>query len=154
MKLYEIDEALEKCFDPETGEIVDEEAFNALLEEKDKKIEGVMCIVKNRAALIAELKAEKKRITDRITSLENRNEGTIGFLDHVLAGHSFETAKGRCSYRKSQAVNILDVAKIPKKYVEEVYDLKPDKAAIKKAINGGEKVPGAELEERNSLSVK
>ena len=30
MTLYEIDEELMKCFDAETGELVDEEKFNAL----------------------------------------------------------------------------------------------------------------------------
>ncbi len=154
MKLYEINEALEKCFDMETGEMIDEEQFNALLEEKDKKIEGVACIVKNKAALIAELKAEKARITDRIGVLENQNANTMGFLDSILGGRPFETAKVKCGYRKSTAVDVIDIAKIPEKYVEEVVDLKPDKKEIKAAIKAGEKVPGAVLCERESLSVK
>ena len=154
MKIYEIDEALEKCFDMETGEMIDEAAFNALLEEKNAKIEGVACIIKNRAALIAELKAEKARITERIAALENRNAGTMKFLDDVLGGRPFETAKVRCAYRKSTTVDVIDITKIPEKYVDVVTDLKPDKKAIKEAIKGGQDVPGVVLCDHENLSVK
>lgn len=154
MKLYEIDEALAACFDPETGEILDETAFNELEEARDKKIEGVGLIVKSRAALVADLKEEKKRITERIAVLENQNKGTREFLARYLDGKKFETARVRYSYRKTASVQIDDATKIPKKYIRTKIEEAPDKVAIKDALKNGEDVPGCSLQETNSLTIK
>ena len=154
MKIYEIDEELEKCFDQETGEILDPEMFEQLQDAREHKIEGIGCIIKNRAALIDSMKAEKARLIDRINELEAKNKRTTAFLDYVLAGQKFETAQVRCTYRKSKSVNIEDVCLIPEEYKTEEVEIKPDKAAIKKAITDGKFVPGASLVENNNLSVR
>ena len=154
MKLYEIIPALAKLVDEETGEIMDPDAFEALSMARDEKLEGLGMIIKNRAALIDELKAEKKRITERIDTLTNQNEGTKSFLDSVLGGHKFETARVRCSYRKSKAVEIVEENEIPEKYLNTKTVTTPDKTAIKEAIVSGELVPGCNLRENNNLSVK
>ena len=63
MKLYEIDPAIdaliEKLIDPETGEITDTSAIEALEMEKAKKIENLACYIKNLTADAAAYKAEK-----------------------------------------------------------------------------------------------
>lgn len=38
MNLYEIDKAILACIDPETGELIDEEALAALQMEREKKL--------------------------------------------------------------------------------------------------------------------
>lgn len=154
MKLYEIDEALAQCFDPETGEIVDSDAYEDLREEKEKKIEGIACIIKNRQALIDALKAEKKRMDDRIATLENQNDNTKAFLDSVLDGHRFETEKAVCSYRKSTRVDITDMSKIPDEYLNVKTEIAPMKTAIKQALKDNKEVPGCALIETNNLSIK
>ena len=154
MKLYEIDEALASCFDPETGEILDETAFNELEEARDKKIEGVGLIVKSRAALVDELKEEKKRITDRISVLENQNKGTKEFLARYLDGKKFETARVRYNYRKTTSVQIDDATKVPAEYIRTKITEEPDKVAIKDALKKGESVPGCSLQESNNLTIK
>lgn len=154
LKLYEIDEALAACFDPETGEVLDDGAFDALAEAREKKIEGVGLMVKSKAALVAELKEEKKRITDRIAVLENQNRGTREFLARYLGGKKFETARVRYSYRKATAVQIEDATKIPEKYIRTKITKEPDKVAIKDALKAGEEVPGAELREGANLIIK
>lgn len=154
MKLYEIDEALEECFDQETGEIIDMDRFEALNAARHDKIEGVGCIIKNRAVLIESMKQEKARLTDRIAELENRNEATKNFLDYILAGQKFETAKVKCAYRKSTIVEITDEAQLPEEFLKVVTTAKPDKTALKDALKNGEEVPGCQLVEHNNLSVK
>lgn len=154
MKLYEIDEALAECFDPETGEIVDIDSYENLQGERDKKIEGIACIIKNRQALIDALKAEKKRMDDRIATLEAQNENTKAFLDSVLQGHRFETEKAVCSYRKSTRVDITDISKIPDEYMNIKTEIAPMKTAIKQALKEDKEVPGCALIETNNLSIK
>ena len=154
MKLYEIDEALAECFDPETGEIVDRDAYENLQGERDKKIEGIACIIKNRQALIDALKAEKKRMDERIATLENQNDNTKAFLDSVLQGHCFETEKAVCSYRKSTRVDITDMSKIPDEYLNVKTEIAPMKTAIKQALKEDKEVPGCALIETNNLSIK
>ena len=154
MKLYEIDEALVQCFDPETGEIMDLDSYENLQGERDKKIEGIACIIKNRQALIDALKAEKKRIDDRIATLENQNDNTKAFLDSVLQGHRFETEKAVCSYRKSTRVDITDISKIPDEYLNVKTEIAPMKTAIKQALKEDKEVPGCALIETNNLSIK
>lgn len=154
MKLYEIDEALAECFDPETGEIVDIDSYENLQGERDKKIEGIACIIKNRQALIDALKAEKKRMDDRISTLETQNDNTKAFLDSVLQGHRFETEKAVCSYRKSTRVDITDISKIPDEYLNVKTEIAPMKTAIKQALKEDKDVPGCALIETNNLSIK
>lgn len=154
MKLYEIDEALVECFDPETGEIVDIDSYENLQGERDKKIEGIACIIKNRQALIDALKAEKKRMDDRIATLETQNDNTKAFLDSVLQGHRFETEKAVCSYRKSTRVDITDISKIPDEYLNVKTEIAPMKTAIKQALKDNKDVPGCALIETNNLSIK
>ena len=154
MKLYEIDEALAQCFDPETGEIVDIDSYENLQGERDKKIEGIACIIKNRQALIDALKTEKKRMDERIATLENQNDNTKAFLDSVLDGHRFETEKAVCSYRKSTRVDITDMSKIPDEYMNVKTEYAPMKTAIKQALKDNKKVPGCALIETNNLSIK
>lgn len=154
MKLYEIDEALAECFDPETGEIMDADAYENLQGERDKKIEGIACIIKNRQALIDALKAEKKRMDDRIATLETQNDNTKAFLDSVLQGHRFETEKAVCSYRKSTRVDITDISKIPDEYMNVKTEIAPMKTAIKQALKEDKEVPGCALIETNNLSIK
>ena len=154
MKLYEIDEALVECFDSETGEVTDLDAYENLQGERDKKIEGIACIIKNRQALIDALKAEKKRMDDRISTLETQNDNTKAFLDSVLQGHRFETEKAVCSYRKSTRVDITDISKIPDEYLNVKTEIAPMKTAIKQALKDNKEVPGCALIETNNLSIK
>ena len=67
MTLYEIDKDIQVLIN-EDGEIEDIERFDALVMERNKKIENVGCWVKNLTAEVAAMKEEKKRLEDRIKS--------------------------------------------------------------------------------------
>lgn len=159
-KMQELEERLNDCVDEETGEIKTEDyekllaEYNALDEAEQDKIEGVALSYKNVMALVNELQAEKKRITDRITTLTKKADGIKSFLDFILAGRKFETARARCAYRRAKSVDVVDESIVPDEYMVEKTTRTPDKTAIKKALSDGEVVRGCNLVERNSLSIK
>ena len=106
------------------------------------------------------MKADAKAIREREISLaerrkskENKAEQLTDYMNMILAGNKFECADFKASYRKSQAVEIMDAGKIPAPYLI-VQDPKVDKAGIKTALKAGEEVPGAKLVERNNLSIR
>lgn len=153
MKLYEIDEAILGCIDQETGEIVDPEKLNALQIERDAKMEGVALWIKDLTAEAAALKAEKQAFADRQKAAENKAESLKKWLAEALAGEKFSTTKVAVSFRRTKSVQVSDIWKLDESFLKYA-DPTPDKAAIKKAIEAGQDVDGAQLVEGLSLSVK
>ena len=79
------------------------------------------------------------------------------YLSSCLAAvgkEKVETAKARISFRKSVQVQIDDEAAIPADYVTTTVTKKPDKTAIKKAIQAGANVTGASLVENRNIQIK
>ena len=158
--LYEINEQILRCVkdgdmvvDTETGEVIDMAALDALQMERDEKLTNI-------GKWILDLKADAKAIREREISLaerrkskENKAEQLTDYMNMILAGNKFECADFKASYRKSQAVEIMDTGKIPAPYLI-VQEPKVDKAGIKKALKTGEDIPGAKLVERNNLSIR
>lgn len=161
--LYEINadlEALLNQYDPETGEVMfDPEALDALLMEKQEKIEGVCLAVKNLTAEVNAIKAEEDALKKRREALEKKKDGYMGWLGVTLAGEKFETARCAVGYRKSEQTEITDAekfwkwAKRHKDFIRQK-DPEADKAKIKAAIKAGETVPGAEIVQKQTMSVK
>lgn len=160
-KLFQIGKALDECVDEETGEIISEkydelaDQLKALELAEADKTEGIALMIKDKAMFLNELKTEKKRLSERMETVGNEIDRMKRFLDEfVLQGRKFETARVRCQYRKTKAVEITDESLIPAEYIREKVTTAPDKTAIKEAIAGGDEVPGCNLRESNSLSIK
>lgn len=153
MKLYEINEAIEKCVDMETGEIIDEAALDALKMERAEKIHNIAAWIVN---LKADAKAYKERadeFTARKNAAENKAESLKRYLENNLRGEGWKDADFRVTFSKTKYVNVLDEKAIPAKWWK-----KPEpqlmKQEITKAIKLGESIPGVELAERQSMTVK
>jgi hypothetical protein len=153
MNLYEIDQSILALIDPETGEICDYEAFEALQMEKDAKVEGLVLLVKNLQSDIRELREEEKTLAGRRKTKENNVERLMECVCSFLNGSPLETAKFKVSFRKTEKTVIDDITKIPKAYLN-YGDPTADKNAIKAAIKAGETIEGAHVEETNSMSIK
>ena len=153
MKLYEIDEQILNCIDAETGEIIDADMLNALQMERDAKIEGVALWIKDLKAEAEALKAEKIAVEKRQKTGENRAESLKQWLAVALNGEKFKTTKCDVSFRTAKSVNVTDVFSLDSKFLK-FSDPTADKTAIKKAIEAGEQVSGAELIERKSVTIK
>lgn len=160
MTLYDIDNRLQELVDPETGEIADYEAFEALDMERNRKLENMACWIKNMKADVDGIAAEVKALQARKTAIAKRAERIAGYLQEALAGQKFETPKCSITYRNSTAVVIGDSATVVE-YLEShghtdyvtYAEPKIDKNELKKLLNDGE-VPGASLEKRQNMQIK
>lgn len=152
--IYEINQSILDCIDSETGEIINQEKLEELQLERDNKIESVALWIKDLRLQIAGLKTEEKNLAERRKSKERLADNLENYLAQVLNCHKFETAKCVISWRKSQAVSIIDEGAIPAEYKTIETLSKVDKNAIKNAIKMGELIDGAELIENISMQLK
>lgn len=153
MNLYEIDSAIMDCVDMETGEIIDMEALEDLQMERDQKIEGIGCWIKNLLADAKALKEEKDNLAARQKAAENKAASLKAYLSSYLNGEKFKTAKVSISYRKSDSVNIAEGAVIPEEYLK-YSEPTPDKIGLKAALKAGEKIQGISLVTSNNIQIK
>lgn len=161
MTLYEIDKALldafQRAVDPETGEILSDEAMAELEQldmDRDKKIENTALYYKNLKSDAEQLKEEAKKLSDRARNAENRAEALKNYLSFSLNGQPFKKGTVAISYRKGQQVQIDDIKELPAEYLR-VKAPEPDKTAIRIALKlDPESVPGASLIETQNIQIK
>ena len=158
MTIYEINEGILNCIDPETGEIIDIDRLNDLQLERDAKIENVACWIKELKAEAEAIKAEKLVLAERQKVAENKAESLKKWLAYALQGEKFKTAKCSVSFRKSEVVEITDegLNNLMKEH-DELLTYKapePNKKAIKDAIKDGLSVQGVRLECNTSTIIK
>ena len=163
MTLYEIDNAILACVDPESGEIVDPEALTALQMEREKKIEGVALWVKDLRAEAEAIGNEIKALTARKKAAENRAESLKTWLGGALGGEVFKTPKVRISYTHNSRLNVIDEQSVvnyiqthyqdPEEYLRfQLPEIRKD--AVKAAIKDGAEIPGACIEPTESVVIK
>lgn len=152
MKLYEIDEAIMNCIDAETGEIIDNIRLNELQVEREKKIENVALWYKNEKSDAEQYKAEKLAFADKQAKAEAKAESLKKWLDFALNGEQYKSVKVNINYRKSDAVNVLDMAKLAENFLRVKKEA--DLTAIKEALKKGEVVEGAELIKKQNIQIK
>lgn len=161
MNIYEIDRRLLELVDPETGELLDEEAFAALQMEWDSKLENMILLYKNTVAEAAAVKVEADALSKRASILKNRSERLKSYVDHFLNGEKFRTARCAASYRTSTSVELLDESALAAwaaktNHTDCIVPRPPavDKMAVKELLKAGEEVPGAQLVKKMNLVVK
>lgn len=114
------------------------------IERLKREIEGQSKTIDEE---VKRLQAYKKQKTNNIEQLKN-----LQFL--LTNGEKIETDLYKFSSRKSKSVSILDEDKVKERGAYIRTKIEIDKTAIKKAIESGETVQGAEIIEKISLSVK
>lgn len=160
MNLYQINNEIMNCVDSDTGEIIDVEKLEELQLERDAKIENIALWIKNLAADAAALKAEEAVLADRRKKAESKVEQLRAYLDSVLSGSKFETAKVMVFYRKSKAVEVDEsFIEWAQENEHDMYlTYKPpvaNKTEIKSAIADGIDFEGhAQIVERMTLNIK
>lgn len=108
LSIYHINQAIAALCDPETGEITDWEAFDALQMAREEKLENVACYYKNTVAEAREIKAEENELAKRRKVLEARSERLKGYLERELEGQKFQTAKCAVTFRNTPHVEVSD----------------------------------------------
>lgn len=162
MTLYEInkniEEALEKAIDAETGEVVDDEMmeiFDHLLMDRDEKIENIGLFIKDLRAGADAIKEEAKKLTARARAAENKAEHLSSYLEFCLNGQKFSSPRCAISFRKSKKVEFDEnrLSEVPEKYLR-YKDPELNKKAVTEALKAGEEVPGCKLVDNVSIIIK
>ena len=160
--IYEIDQDILDCVDMETGEILDIDRLNALQMERDDKLEGVALWVKDLKAEADAVKAEADKLTARKKALDNKIDSIKAWLLQALDGGKLKTARCNVYPTHSQRVSIEDEGKLvsflqtlnePEQFLR-FKDPELRKDEIKKALKEGTIIPGASLEETESVVIK
>ncbi|MBQ1789780.1 MAG: siphovirus Gp157 family protein [Oscillospiraceae bacterium] len=160
--LYDIDQDILNCVDLETGEILDTEKLDALQMERERKLEGVVLWIKDMKAEATAVKEEADKLNARKKALENKMEGLKAWLLMALDGEKLKTPRCNVYQTHNQRVAVADEAKLisflqtleePEKFLRfKDPELKRDE--IKKALKDGTIIPGAVLEETESVVIK
>ena len=154
MRLFEIDKRIEECSDSETGEIIDFEKLDALIMEKNIKIENIALWIKDLEALVKAIEEQEKAFRERKEKLKRKIERLKMYLAYVLNGEKFSTDKCAVSFRKSKAVEIRDEAAIPAEYYTEKVARSVNKVTIAASLKAGIPVAGCELVEHVNPIIK
>ena len=81
--LYQINQQITEAIDLETGEIIDEAAYEALNIEKEEKLENIALFYKNTMADAEALKAEEKENRlDKITTAKEASAAIKKLMDN------------------------------------------------------------------------
>ena len=153
MNLYEIDSEILGCVDITTGEIFDEDKFESLVMEREKKVENICLWIKNLKAEIEALKAEKDAFAKRQKTAENKMESLKRYITGYLDGASFESAKVKVSFRKSESIEIEEGTIIPDEYLR-FKEPEVNKTDLKNALKSGIHIQGVQLVENQNIQIK
>ena len=155
-QLLQLENSLEQAEGVDETTLTEAQVYlDGLKLERTEKIENCVALLKNWQALETAIKAEETALKARRESLEKRADWLRSYLGYCLQpGEKFETAKCKISWRKSESIEILDEEKIPEEYIKIETARKVDKKAIRDTFKAGGEVPGAELREKNNLTIK
>lgn len=155
--LYEIRQEIENFefeIDEETGEFLNALDWDELNMAYEEKIENIACYIKNMASDVLAFKAEEENIAKRRRSIEKKIEFFKGLLADHLNGEKFNSAKCAVSFRKTEKVEVADIALLPAELLRVKTSYEADKTAIKAAIKSGKEVSGCKLVENISTQIK
>ena len=162
MTIYEIDKAIMDLLDQideETGEaLFDPEQIERLQMERERKCENLAMAWKNLTAEAKAIREEVETLTKRAKAAQNEADRAKAYLELVLGGEAFKTARVVVSYRKSKAVEVtpdfLPWAYAHNQGLLRMREPEADKTAIKKALEAGIEIPGAYFVEKKSTQIK
>ena len=153
MKLYEINQDILDCIDLETGEIADPERLKQLQIDRHEKLRNIAFVALNAAADANAYEEQEKKFAARKKAAKATVEWAKATLARELNGEKMKEAEFSISYRKSETVEVTDLAAVPNEYLIEQAP-KLDKAGIKAAIKGGAIIEGASIVEHRNIQIK
>ena len=171
MRLYEVNQEIQRLLlliepDPETGVIPDNcdeilEQLNALTMKRSDILEYLAKVVLDIRADISALKAEEKRLKERRTVLEYKEERLMQILDRECDGQKTDCGVATVSYRKTTRVDVSDAAKAVRwlkrnKYTDcfRIPEPEVSKINVKRLLQDGVTVPGVSLTQDMSCSLR
>lgn len=142
-------------FDPEF--IAD--TLEGISGEFSDKVEQLLSICKNQSAYSEALKEESRKFAERAKAEDNRVASIKNYIAQSLESAGLKTVKAGLQQvtlrAPSKSVEITDAGSIPSEFVEYETTIKPDKLAIKKQLEAGIAIPGAQIKlGKPSLLIK
>ena len=153
MNIFNEEDLMSMCIDVDTGEF-NEAMFEGLRIERDRKIENIALWVIEDEAMAKSIKEQENKLKERREILEQRVEKRKEFLRYIAEGKKLKTDRVTVSYRTFKAVKITNEEIIPMKYKTVKTAVSVSKDDMKKDLQAGKTVEGAELESRISTIVK
>ena len=169
MKLYEIDERIEEItalLEPDcNGELPINfielcNKLDALEIERQKKLENVAKFVIADRKEAEAVKSEEQRLAARRKVLENKEKSLMDYLNNACGGKKTDLGIAALSYRKSERVVIGDFGRafeyLNEKHRDCIRYGEPEisKTDVKALIAKGEKVPGVQIVQGISCSLR
>ena len=161
MNLYEIDNAITALTDPETGELLDFEAFEQLQIEREHKIENIALWVKDLTAEAKAIQDEIKSLTERRDALKKKAQRLESYLLRFLDGEKFTTPRCVVTFRRSKSLQVEDDFSLvawcqENGFPDCILMRQPEvsKKAITDLIQSGVDVPFAHIVEHLNMGVK
>ena len=165
MTLYEIDsrirEILDSIYDAadENGEVgeIDLTELKELQAARETKLENIALYAKNLAVEASAIKDEENILAERRKRLERKCERMKSILMHAMqedGNKKISSPRFEAVLRDSKKTEIIDESLIPDEYMNTKITKTPDKTAIKKAIEAGAEVAGAQVVDNTTISIK
>lgn len=156
--LFEMTQQATELYEMLQAEEIDEQTFADTLEAMGagEKIEGYCQVIKQLQADVEMFKAEADRLAARKKTAENSIERMkTALLTYLQQTGQAKVKAGTFSVSVAQTkkVSIIDEAKLPPEYLIE-QPAKVDKQAIKKALQEGAKINGAELVLNDGVRIR
>lgn len=159
MNIFQIDKEIAELVD-ENGEITDLEALEALVMEREKKIENVVLLIKEQTLGAEAMRQEEIALADRRHKNERNIERLKEYLDYALSGQKFETSRCSVSWRHTKVAEIDEATTMSYIVENQLDDLliftepRLARKVITDRLKEGNKIPGATLTEKVSPIIK
>jgi hypothetical protein len=141
------------------GEVTEAEeaALQLNRENLETKSTAYGFITKELDYEIEVIDAEIKRLGDlkksRVKTIDKLKE-RVSEAMHLYGIEEIKTPVMKINFRKSETVEIDNMAQLDQKFMVEKVTVSPDKTKIKEAIKAGETVEGARIETHQNIQIK
>ena len=166
--LYSMADQYTRSFENWEDGLIPEEAVTDTLEamegEITEKVDGIASLIKEYRKRAEVMMEEVKALTDRAKTIEKRAEWLKGYLlaqMDKIGTAKVETVRNNVRVSLNYAVEINDPEAFrtwadmnAPELLRRTEKIEPDKKGIKEAIAQGKEIPGAEITERKSITIK
>ena len=157
MNLYELSADLMSLNDIE--DVEDVEVIREIIEQQiQTKSTGIIAAVRNLESNIAAIDTEIKRLQELKKIKQNNISRLKEYTKESMEDRGvkkLETSLGNISIRKTPpSVNVLDENLIPLEYIETKQVMSIDKKLILGDLKDGLVIPGVEIKQGTSLTIK
>jgi len=155
--LYEIAQGIAKIEDYIEDEKLLAEYLESANMQLKEKVDATVRVIRMFESSAEAIDTEIKRLNELKKSRLSNAERIEKWISYSMTNNGIEkidTDLFKLSFRKSKATIIDNEKELDKKFIDVKITAKPNLTSIKKAIENGEEVSGAHLEERKNLQIK